>query len=177
MLIDQTGYSDENRIFGGFGTLKLSVGPSNTCRLEPICTDATPDGYSHISLGGFRIGTSTYGRGRALWVFTPAGMTSDDVYETVWEGLKFEIAADINNKSLCSYNIEFNSEIPNSDNMIVIGGGNISLNASGTIFCADQGAPEDTKEAVIGSRLITLGRFGDMWAISLYARFVTYLNP
>jgi len=172
MIIDQIGYSDENRIFGGFGTIKLSVGPSNTCRLEPTCTEATPDGYSYISLGGFRIGTSTYGSGRALWVFTPEGMTSDDVYETVWEGIKFEIAADANNKSLCSYSITYNSDIPNSDNMIIMGGGNISLNASGRILCADQGSPEDTKEAVIGSRRITLGRFGDMWAISLYSRFV-----
>jgi hypothetical protein len=171
MPIDQSGYSDENIIFGGFGNVKLSVGFSKTCRLEPICTDAIADGYSYISLGGFRIGTSTYGQGRALWVYRPANMTLDDVYVTIWKGVEFEVAADTNHKSFCSYNIVYNSEIPNSNNMIRLGGGSISLDVSGKILCVDKGFPEDEKEAIIGSRLITLGRFDNMWAISLYSVF------
>jgi len=155
MILSQTGYGYQIRGLGGLGKLRLSVGLSNTCRLEPLCTDTTPDGYSYISLGGFRIGTSTYGQGRAMWVYRPEEMSLDNVYETVWNGLKFEVATNANNKSFCSYTISYSSETPTSNNMIRIGGGNISVDASGRVLFADQegsqGRPREFKEAVIGS--------------------------
>jgi len=170
MVITQDGYNSDKKNLGGQGKLLLDTSSTGTCRLEPVSTTCTPDGNSYISLGGFQIGTATFGSKRALWTFTP-DMSADDLEETCWEGLKFEIMSDTNYKAFCSYNISYSKEDIAEDNHIVLGGGRISLDTAGRILTVDNGIPEETKEAVIGSKRVTLGRFGNFWSIALYSRF------
>jgi len=172
MEITNTGYTSEEKNIGGAGKLLIDIGTTGTCRLEPVSTIYTPDGNSYISLGGFQIGTATFGSDRALWVFTP-NMSTNNLEETHWRGLKFEIVSDTNYKALCSYNISYSRENDTTNNYVWIGGGRISIDILGRILTVNKGIPEETKEAMIGSKRVTLGRFGNYWGIAIYSRFTS----
>ena len=54
-----------------------------------------------------------------------------------------------------------------ADNGIFIGGAQVSKNIVGHLFIKDMGTPEEEKEAMIGNRLLRVGRFGDVWALGI----------
>jgi hypothetical protein len=163
-----SGYTLTSKNLGGQGKIAVHEASDLGYRLSLTLTDAAADGESYISLGGFRIGTATFGTHRALYVYSPA-FSSPSLDRTIWEGIPIEVVEENNLKSLVCDDAAALPGLPSfSTSTAVIGGGTVSLDTDEKIVCQDKGSPEEEKQAMIGSKRITVGRFGNVWAISIH---------
>jgi len=167
MPIPTSGYTLSSRNLGGLGKVAVYEAPDFGCRLGVQIADAAADGESYISLGGFRIGTATFGSRRGLYAYSPA-LSSPSLERTIWEGVPVEVAEESGIRSFVCNDEGTIVGLPSfSESTAVIGGGIISLDTDGKLFCVDKGSPEETYQTMIGSKRITIGRFGNVWAISI----------
>lgn len=168
MPITTAGYTLIRKNLGGMGKVAVHEAPDFGCRLSLIITEAVPDGESYISLGGFRIGTATFSDRRALYIYNPS-LSSPELERTVWEGVQVEVAEESQIRSLVYNDESIIVGLPTlSSDELVAGGGFVSLDADGKILCIDKGAPSETAQAMVGSKRLTIGRFGNVWAVSTH---------
>lgn len=168
MPIPTAGYTLTNKNLGGMGKVAVHEAPDFGCRLALTITGATPDGESYISLGGFTIGTATFSGRRALYVYAPS-LSSPSLERTIWKGVQVEVAEDSQIRSLVYNDGSVLMGLPTfSSSELVVGGGIVSIDADGKILCVDKGTPSETAQAMVGSKRLTIGRFGDVWAVSVH---------
>lgn len=172
MVIPTVGYNveDADRSWGGMGTLRFAKSPSHEMvRLIVHSITGTEGVASYISLGGFRIGTEIFSKSKILHVYQPS-LTTDDIVATVWEGIPMEVSkSSVGSMLICTVSLidELPLDADRADNGIFIGGAQVSKNIVGHLFIKDMGTPEEEKEAMIGNRLLRVGRFGDVWALGI----------
>ena len=168
MPVPTSGYTLISKNLGGRGKVAFYEASDLGYRLSLTLTEAVADGESYISLGGFRIGTATFGTHRALYVYSPT-FSSPSLDRTIWDGVPVEVAEENDLRSLVCDDASPIPSLPSlSSKTAIIGGGTISLDTDAKMVCQDKGSPEETKQAIIGSKKITVGRFGNVWAISIH---------
>lgn len=168
MPIPTAGYTLTRKNLGGMGKVAVHEAPDFGCRLSLTVTAATPDGESYLSLGGFQIGTATFSGRRALYIYAPS-LSSPNLERTVWEGVQVEVAEESQVRSLVYNDESVLMGLPAfSSDELVAGGGIVSLDAGGKILCVDKGTPSETAQAMVGSKRLTIGRFGNVWAVSVH---------
>lgn len=168
MIIPTTGYSASTQQLGGFGSLGLKLS-SSTGVYRLVCKFVSGSGASSsfITLNGFRIGTEIFGTSRVIHVYEPS-ISVDSINPTLWEGLPIEMACGLSgNAIICDHDGSPVASPTPSDKVIHIGGSAICKTTSDHLYVKSKGTPEEEAETIIGNRIVSIGRFGDNWAIGV----------
>lgn len=168
MDIPTTGYSSSTRQLGGFGSLGLKLsGSTGICRLVCKFVSGTGTSSSFITLNGFRIGTEVFGINRVIHVYEPS-ISVDAINPTLWEGLPLEMACGLSGNALiCDHDGSPVSSPTPSEKAISIGGSNICKTNADHLYVKSKGTPDEESEIILGNRIISVGRFGDHWALGV----------
>lgn len=168
MIIPTTGYSSSTQLIGGFGSLGLNrSGSTGIYRLVCKFVSGTGTGSSFISIGGFRIGTEVFVTDRVIHVYEPS-ISVDEINPTLWEGLPLEMACGISgNAIICDHDgVAVSSPTPSSS-VISMGGSSVCKSSSDVLYVKNKGTPEEESEIIFGNRILSVGRFGDSWALGV----------
>jgi hypothetical protein len=168
MPIPTSGYELTAKNIGGYGKVALYQSGNSTNRLAITPIMDAAGASSHLYLGGFRIGTGVVGRSRAIHAFHMP-LTDPYLSVTVWEGVPVEIAETNSGRAFIYPSTAVLNNMPEvSEYEFIVGGGAVSLNIQRNIICQIKETPEDIAQAIVGNKHITIGRFGDTWAVALY---------